>query len=303
MKTVCPPYLNQGDAIALIAPAKYIDVKRIDNAVRFFESWRLRVRVGKSVLSAPAFFSAPDELRLKDFQEALDDRMIKAIVCARGGYGSLRILDQLDFTEFVKYPKWIVGYSDITAIQVHVGVNYGVASMHGEMPLKYPDFPSTDANLQSLQTALFGQPYTIAVTSQPENRCGHATGKLVGGNLSMLCSLLGSRSFPDLKDCILFLEDVDEQLYQIDRLLLSLQRVGVFHKITGLVLGQFTDIHDNTPSFGKNVEAMIGEKLTTRNYPVMFNLPSGHTNINKALILGAEHSIEVNEKRCTLTLL
>ncbi|MCL2027362.1 MAG: LD-carboxypeptidase [Bacteroidales bacterium] len=294
-----PKFLQKGDIVALVAPAKKLDVSIVENARKHLENWGLQVIVGESATASFHQFSGDDEVRRKDFQTQLDDPNVKAIICLRGGYGSARIIDQLDFSEFVKFPKWIVGYSDITVIQNHILKNFNIASLHAEMPLNFPKFQQTNESLNALENAIFGEFESFEIPSDSLNKMGSAKAELVGGNLAILCNLLGSNSEINTDGKILFLEDIGEYLYSIDRMMMTLKRAGKFDKLAGLVVGQFTNIKDSDIPFGKNVYEIIAEHTEKYDYPVMFDIPAGHCDINKALIFGAEYAMNVSEKMCT----
>ena len=302
---ILPKFLQKNDTIALVAPAKKTDISIVENARKHFENWGLQVIVGDSATASFHQFSGDDDVRAQDFQTQLDNPNIKAIVCLRGGYGSVRIIDQLDFSEFVKHPKWIVGYSDVTVIQNHILKNYGIASLHAEMPLKFPVF-GTDVDvrasesLNALKNALFGifEPFQLQPNSL--NKFGSAKAELVGGNLAILCNLLGSVSEIDTRGKILFLEDIGEYLYAIDRMMMTLKRAGKLDKLAGLVVGQFVNLQDNEIPFGKTVYEIIAEHVAEYSYPVMFDIPCGHSEVNKTLVFNGIYTLDVSEKLAIL---
>jgi len=329
-----PKFLQKNDTIALVAPAKKTDISIVENARKHFENWGLQVIVGDSATASFHQFSGDDDVRTQDFQTQLDNPNIKAIICLRGGYGSVRIIDQLDFSEFVKHPKWIVGYSDVTVIQNHILKNYGIASLHAEMPLNYPPLAGvsrrdgggrvltkesllarvcnpcqsngTDVDvrasesLNALKNALFGIFEPFQLQPNPLNKLGSAKAELVGGNLAILCNLLGSVSEIDTRGKILFLEDIGEYLYAIDRMMMTLKRAGKLDKLAGLVVGQFVNLQDNEIPFGKTVYEIIAEHVAEYNYPVMFDIPCGHSEVNKTLIFNGNYTLDVSEKLAIL---
>ncbi|MDR0437196.1 MAG: LD-carboxypeptidase [Bacteroidales bacterium] len=299
---IIPKYLQPGDTIALASSAKKVDFQIVENARKHFESWGFQVIVGESAMASEHQFAGDDELRTKDFQTQLDNPNVNTIICLRGGYGSVRIIEYLDFSEFVKHPKWIVGYSDVTVIQNHILKNYNIASLHAEMPLKFPDFPNTNDSLGALKNALFGRIDPIRIQSNSLNKMGSAKGELVGGNLAILCSLLGSSSEMDTRGKILFLEDVGEYLYAIDRMMMTLKRAGKLDQLAGLAIGQFTDLKDNDIPFGKTVYEIIAEHVATYDYPVLFDVPTGHCEINKPLVFGGVYTMEITEESATLNI-
>jgi len=287
---IFPKFLQKNDTIALVCTARKIDFSLVENARKHFESWGFHVIVGESATAEYFQYSGDDALRTKDFQTQLDDPNVKAIICLRGGFGTARIVDQLDFSAFVKHPKWIVGYSDVTVIQNHILENFGIASLHGEMALKFPEFPETNESLDALKNALFGV-FGTDETSAPAK----ITGELVGGNLAILCSLLGSKSELNTDGKILFLEDVGEWLYAIDRMMTTLKRAGKLDNLAGLAVGQFTHLKDDKTAFGKSAYEIIAEHVAEYDYPVIFDVPAGHCDINLPLVFGGIYTIEVSE--------
>jgi muramoyltetrapeptide carboxypeptidase len=298
--SILPKYPQKNDTIALVSTAKKVDFSVVENARKHFESWGLKVVVGESATASYHQFSGDDEVRTRDFQAQLDNPEVKAIICLRGGYGSVRILDRLDFTEFAKHPKWIVGYSDVTAIQSHVLKNHLIASLHAEMPLKFPIFPNTNESLEALKNALFGRFESLQIQPNVLNKTGVTKGELVGGNLAILCSLLGSPSEIDTRGKILFLEDVGEYLYAIDRMMMTLKRAEKLDQLVGLAIGQFTDLQDNAIPFGKTAYEIIAEHVAEYDYPVLFDIPAGHCKINKPLIFGGVYTMNISEQSAIL---
>jgi muramoyltetrapeptide carboxypeptidase len=288
-----PVCLHKGDTVALLSTAKNVDVSIVENARKHFENWGFRVVVGESATASFHQFAGDDEVRTRDFQTQIDDPNVKAIVCLRGGYGSVRIIDQLDFSEFVKNPKWIVGYSDVTVIQNHVLKNYNISSLHAEMPLKFSEFPKSNDSLNALKNALFGNFEPFDIEPNFLNKNGSAKGELVGGNLAILCNLLGSSSEIDTCGKILFLEDVGEYFYAIDRMVMTLKRAGKLDGLAGLAIGQFTNLQDNDVPFGKTVCEIIAEHVADYDYPVVFDVPAGHCEINKPMVFGGVYTMEV----------
>ena len=278
-----PPYLKKGDTVAITCPAKKLPVP-IEDAVRLLESWGLNVVLGETVHASWNQFAGTDELRAADFQRFLDDHSVKAIFAARGGYGTIRIIDAINFTEFAANPKWIIGFSDITILHSHIHAVYNTQSIHGQMPLTIPD--GSRISLETLRKALFNEPYEIEYESIAENRTGEGSGILTGGNLTLLQMMSGSVSEQDYKDKILFLEDVGEYLYSIDRMIISFKRAGILAGLKGLIIGGFTDLKDNDIPFGQTAEQIIMAHVKEFDYPVCFNFPAGHIKDNRALIFG-----------------
>ena len=294
---IIPPYLKQGDTVAITCTAKSLPVP-IDVAVRLLESWGLKVVLGETVYASWNQFAGTDELRAADFQRFLDDNSIKAIFAARGGYGTIRIIDSIDFSGFAINPKWIVGFSDITILHSHIHAIHNVQTIHGQMPLTIPD--GIKISLETLRKALFNEPLEYIYQSSFENRSGSATGILTGGNLTLLLMMSGSVSEQDYSDKILFLEDVGEYLYSIDRMMLSFKRAGILSGLKGLIIGGFTDLKDNDIPFGQTAEEIIMSHVNDYTYPVCFNFPAGHIADNRALILGKEISLTVESKKVSM---
>ena len=295
---VTPPYLQKGDTLAIVSTARKITERELEPAIELVSSWGLKVLLGETIGATENQFAGNDALRLQDLQEQIDNPEIKAIWCARGGYGTVRIIDKLDFTAFTRSPKWILGYSDVTTLHSHIH-NLGFETlqtfMAGEVKSK------KQILLDELKQTLFGKKQSITYTSNDKlNRIGKATGKLVGGNLSILYSLCGSASALETEGAILFIEDLDEYLYHVDRMMQNLKRNGMLAKLAGLVVGGMNDMNDNTISFGKTAKEIIREAVADYNYPVCFNFPAGHVNENKTLILGRRSELIVTNKNVSL---
>jgi len=285
-----PPYLKKGDKIALVCPAKKLP-KPIDEAIAILSSWGLEVIIGESVYASHHQFAGTDELRTKDIQQFLDDPSIKAIIAGRGGYGTIRIIDELDFTQFNLNPKWIIGFSDITVLLSHIISQSEVQCIHGQMPYTFEE--STSEALDSLKNALFGEQQVYQYESEFPNRSGEATGLLIGGNLTLLAMLQGSVSEMDFTDKILFLEDVGEHEYSIDRMLRMLKRAGKLAHLKGLIIGAFNEIEVEKIPFGQTVEEVIWDIIREYDYPVCFNFPTGHIDHNLTMVLGAKVLLKV----------
>lgn len=284
-----PPYLQQGDTIAIVAPAGIIKTSRadvFDKAKALLQSWGLHVVIGEHVLAQNGHFAGTDAQRCEDFQKALDDPKIKAIWCARGGYGSVRILDKLDYTKFKQKPKWIIGYSDVTAFHNQMNV-LGYQSLHAMMATS---LESNDSEIiQTLATckkALFGEGLVYEIPSSTYNKTGEATAQLTGGNLTLLSNMLGSSTSIDTRGKILFIEEIGEYAYSIDRMLQSLKRAGYFEHCKGLIIGDISKVKYNSTEFGKNKYEIILDVVKEYNIPVIFNFPAGHEPDNRALIMG-----------------
>lgn len=289
MKT--PPYLIKGDKIAIVAPAGKIDHDVVNNAVRKLESMGLNVVIGKNVFNNHFQYAATDIERLDDFQQALDDNNVKAILCARGGYGIIRIIDKINFSNFKQKPKWIIGFSDVTVLHSHIFSCFGIETLHATMAAGLKD----DLSANSLRNCLFGEWINYEYKTEEYSRKGNAVGKLVGGNLAILCSLIGSKSDLDTTGKILFLEDVGEYLYRLNRMMLQLKRARKLENLAGLIVGGLTDMKDNDNPFGKTSHEIIAEAIEEYGYPVSFGFPAGHQKDNRALILGRKATLSIDE--------
>lgn len=295
-----PPYLQPGDTVAITCPAKKLP-HSIEDAVKLLESWDLNVILGETVHASWHQFAGDDELRTSDFQRFLDDPSVKAIFAARGGYGTIRIIDRLQFSGFSNHPKWIIGFSDITVLHSHIQSLYKTESIHGQMPLTIRE--GSEISLETLRKALFNEEILYSYTNQANNRSGEAEGILIGGNLSLLVMMAGSVSEQDFSDKILFLEDVGEYLYSIDRMMWNLKRAGKLKNLKGLVVGGFTELKDNDIPFGQTAEQIIMEHVKEFDFPVCFNFPAGHIADNRALIFGRMIRLRVDGKQVDLSYL
>lgn len=294
---ISPPDLKKGDKIGIVAPARKISREELDFSIKIFKSWGLEVILGKNLFNAYNQFSGTDEERAEDLQTMLDDTSIKAIISVRGGYGTLRIIDKLDFSKFQKTPNRIIGYSDITVLHSHIHQNFGIETLHATMPI---NFHKNEEALETLRKALFGEEIHYQINSHPLNRKGICEGEIIGGNLSLLYALQGSKSDIDIKGKILFIEDLDEYLYHIDRMMISLKRSGKLENLSGLIVGGMTDMKDNQIPFGKPAEEIILDAIKEYDYPVCFNFPAGHIDRNLALIFGRKAKLEVTETGASL---
>jgi muramoyltetrapeptide carboxypeptidase len=262
-------------------------------AIRVLESWGYRVVEGKCLYGISNQFSGTDDERAADFQAMLDDPEIKAIFCARGGYGSVRIVDKLDLTSFRSNPKWIVGYSDITVFHSHIHKQYGIQTLHAAMPINFPPDGTMNESLESLKTILEGGHTSYEIPAHEFNTNGKADGKIIGGNLSILYSLGGSKSDIDTRGKILFIEDLDEYLYHIDRMMMNLKRSGKLEGLAGLIVGGMNDMNDNEIPYGQTAYEIIADAVSDYSYPVLFNFPAGHVRTNLGLIMGGRYEMEV----------
>jgi len=296
---IIPTPLKEKDLIGIVAPAGRIDKNIVEQAVLRIKKMGYRVRVGKHVHQHHYNFAATDEKRLFDLQQMLDDKEVKAIICTRGGYGVVRILDRIDFTGFMKNPKWLVGFSDITALHAAIQ-KQGVASIHGPMTKSFLNYTETGLDVEILFSFLEGECPEYIINPYPNNRKGIAKGTLVGGNLSILHALRGTAFDFNPEGKILFIEDLNEYLYHLDRVMHNLKLGGVLEKLRGLVVGQFTDMKDNETPFGESIEEIILNSVAEYSYPVAFNFPSGHVETNFPLILGDEVELKVEEEQVSL---
>jgi len=288
--SIIPPFLKKGDKIAITCPAKKLPNPMTD-AIKLLESWGLEVVLGDTVNASYHQFAGDDAFRAKDLQRFIDDDSVKAIIAARGGYGTVRMIDMVDFSRFAEHPKWVVGFSDITLLHSHLFANFNAPSIHGQMPMTIPD--ASARSLDTLRKALFGEELSYQLGPNPLNWHGEGTGLLIGGNLSLLISLSGSVSDMDYSGKILFIEDVSEYLYSIDRMLRALKRAGKLSKLKGLIVGGFTDAKDNDIPFGQTVPEIIIEIVKEYGYPVCFDFPAGHVPDNCSLLLGRQVNLLV----------
>lgn len=302
-----PPYLHKGDTIGITAPAGWITQQEIQPAVEVMQSWGYKIQTGNTIGKKDFTFAGTDEERLKDLQSMLDDPEIKAIMCARGGYGSVRIVDRIDWKKFRAHPKWIIGFSDITVLHSHIHINFQIASIHSKMTNSFPDDwnkaePIQIETIISIQDALSGRIMNYSAVPSSQNRQGHAEGILVGGNLKTIESLSGSASDIKTDGKILFVEDTGEYLYSIDRMFWNLKRTGKLKNLKGLIVGGFRIKPDDPgEEFGRTLEEIVLEKIRDRSYPVCFNFPVGHQRNNFALKCGVRHRLKVEEGEVSLT--
>jgi muramoyltetrapeptide carboxypeptidase len=293
MKFTKPTYLKKGDTIMIVAPAGFVpDSTEIEPGIALAKSWGLEVIVGNNAFKKHNHFAGTDAERQSDLQFALDNNNIKAIWCSRGGYGTVRIIDQIDFTAFEQHPKWVVGFSDITTLHSTIH-NLGIATIHATMPGGMKR--ASDEAKQTLYKALFGYSYDLEIPTNPLNKMGNAKGVLIGGNLSILNSMIGSFSEVNMNGKILFIEDVGEDLYRVDRMMYTLKRTGALKNLKGLIVGDFDYDVEKDTLFGGTHREIILNVVKDYNFPVLFDFPAGHVRDNRALIFGKEIHIEVNE--------
>jgi len=296
-----PPYLQKGDTIGLVCPAGTMPVEKVSECIRVInEDWGFTIKVGTTVGQQYHYFSGTDEERLEDFQHMLDDENVKAILCARGGYGLSRIIDKIDFTNFKKNPKWIIGFSDVTILHSHIYRNHSISTMHAPMANAFNEDGFKNEFIRSLRHALEGKKIKYQCKPHEFNKKGEGIGELVGGNLSLLAHLIGTDSDIKTKGRILFIEDVGEYLYNIDRMMYQLKRSGKLDKLAGLIVGGFTDMKDTERPFGQTVHEVIRDAVAEYGYPVCFDFPVSHEKENYALKIGVGYKLKVGKNRVTL---
>ena len=287
-----PISLKDGDSIGIVSTARKISKTELKPALELFKSWGLKVVLGKHLFGNHNQFSGTIEERSYEMQKMFDNKSIKAIVCARGGYGTVQIIDELDFTIFKENPKWIVGYSDVTVLHSHLNT-LGYQSLHASMPINLQE--NTEKAIASLKNSLFGKEIKYEISSHPLNRSGKGQGELIGGNLSILYSLLSSSSQVDFNGKILFIEDLDEYLYHVDRMIMNFKRNQSLSQLKGIIIGGMTKMHDNEVPFGKSVEEIIFDAVKEYDFPICFNFPAGHLKDNQAIQFGQSATLEVSE--------
>jgi len=302
-KLIQPPYLKAGDTVAIVAPSGVLKnrTKEITRAKELLESWQLKVVVGDHLFSKDNHFAGTDQERCEDFQKALDNPNIKAIWSARGGYGTVKILDKLDYTKFLQQPKWVIGYSDITALhnQLHTK---GVESIHAIMCVSLPeDLSKIEKSIDTFKAAIFGESINYTLKGSSYNRVGGTSGELVGGNLTILHTMLGSNTSINVSGKILFIEEIGEYKYHIDRMLQSLKRAGYFDYCKGVIVGDMSRMRKNTTLWGSSVEQLVLDALEDYNFPIAFNMPAGHEDDNRAMIMGRRINLVVSKEQSIVT--
>ena len=289
-----PPYLKTGDTVIILSTARKISHEEVAPAVKLFESWGLKVRLGNTIGLSDNQYAGTDKQRLDDIQQAVNDESISAIICARGGYGTVRIVDDIDWTGLLKHPKWITGFSDMTYLHVHLNQTLGVQTLHSSVPALF--HRNTPEAIDTIRQHLFGEEVIYDADWHELNRKGEAKGVLIGGNLSILYSITGTKSGFNTAGKILFIEDIDERLYHLDRMMINLKRSGKLQDLAGLIVGGMTDMSDNAVPFGKTAEEIIKEHVSEFDYPVCFNFPAGHIADNRAVVLGKVTKMIVGER-------
>jgi len=297
---IIPPYLKRGDTVGILCPAGYMPLEKAITAVETLTEWGFHVIRGKTLGHQFHYFSGTDEERLHDLQHMMDDKSIKAIFCARGGYGMGRIIEKLHFKKFKKNPKWIIGFSDITVLHSHLFSKYKIASLHAPMAAAFNDGEFNNKYIQSLKDALEGKKANYINDGHSFNKKGKASGILIGGNLSLLAHLIGTSSEINTKNKILFIEDVGEYIYNVDRMMYQLKRSSKLDELAGLIIGKFTEMKDTTIPFGQTTEEVIRDIVKEYDYPVCFSFPVSHDRENYALKVGGEYKLSVSSSKSIL---
>ena len=299
--TKVPPYLKPGDTIGIVCPAGFMALEKAQTCIDTLQEWGYKTKIGRTLGSSSVnYFSGSDDERLLDLQEMMDDDNVQAILCGRGGYGIGRIIDQINFKKFIRHPKWLIGYSDITVLHAHIYSNFKIATLHSPMAAAFNDGGSGNEYVRSLKDALVGKKMRYQCGPHDFNQRGEAVGELVGGNLALIAHVVGTSSDLKTRGRILFLEDLGEYLYNVDRMLYQLKRNGKFKKLAGLIVGGFTDMKDTERPFGKNVYEIIHDIVKEADYPVCFNFPVSHEKENYALKVGVGFKFKVSKSRVTL---
>ncbi|MEO8821984.1 MAG: LD-carboxypeptidase [Ginsengibacter sp.] len=293
--TIIPPYLKPGDTIGIVCPAGYMPFEKAQTCIETLTNWGFKVICGKTLGNQFHYFSGTDEERWKDLQQMMDDDKIDAVLCGRGGYGTGRIIDKLNFSKFKKHPKWIIGFSDITVLHCHLFSNFKIASMHAPMAAAFNDDEFKNQYIQSLHDAMLGKSADYKTEGNILDQPGKAKGILVGGNLSLLVNVIGTSSDIKTKNKILFIEEVGEYIYSVDRMMYQLKRSGKLDDLKGLIIGRFSDMKDTTIPFGQSVELAIKDLVKDYHYPVCFGFPVSHDKENYALKVGVKYKLKVEK--------
>lgn len=291
---ITPPFLKKGDTVAIVAPARKVAAADIEPGLKKLRDWGLKLITSPHLFGEKDQYSGTDEERAADLQMMLDNPEVRAIFAARGGYGTVRIIDRLDFTAFCEHPKWIVGFSDVTVLHSHIHSRFGIETLHAAMPFTFPADRTDNPSTESLRKALFGEALNFKVPPHDLSLPGLAEGILTGGNLSILYALVGSPSDLQTEGKILFIEDLDEYLYHIDRMMMNLKRTGKLSSLAGMIVGGMSKMNDNAVPFGKSAEEIIFEAVAGYGYPVCFGFPAGHLEDNRALFLGRKARLEIS---------
>lgn len=299
-RKIQPPFLKPGDEVAIISPSFVVDRSKIEAAARFLENWGLKVHTGKNAFHASGPFAGTDRQRISDLQRATEDSKIKAVFCARGGYGMLRIIDKIDFSSLKRNPKWYIGFSDVTVLHLWLNRKFNLVTIHGEMPVNYTNPSKSADTISSLHDALFGPGPTVEWQGRSIHPCS-VSGELTGGNISLIYSLIGTPADPDTKGKILVIEEVGEYLYRLDRMLVSLKLAGKLKGLAALVAGGFRDMEETSRPWHKTPFDLIKNIVSEYNYPVFFNFPAGHIDDNRSFYSGKEARIDVKGRKAVLS--
>ena len=297
---IIPPYLQKGDTIGILCPSGFMPFEKAETCIKTLKKWGFNISIGKTLGHQFHYFSGTDEERINDLQQMLDDKTIKAILCARGGYGLSRMIDKIDFKKFKQNPKWVIGFSDITVLHSYINNKLKIASLHSPMAGAFNEGGATNEFIQSLHKALTGKKLKYSCEANSYNRIGTATGGLIGGNLALLAHAVGSPWDMETKNKILFVEDTGEYLYNIDRMLLQLKHAGKLKSLSAFIVGGFTDMKDTTTPFGQNIYEIIWDKVKEYDYPVCFDFPVAHSANNFALKTGIMHKLIVAKNKVML---
>ncbi len=297
---IIPPYLKNGDTIGIVCPSGFMAFEKAETCMEVLQLWGYQIKVGKTLGSQFNYFSGTDEERLADLQNMMDDETVDAVFFGRGGYGLSRIIDKINFEKFVKNPKWLIGYSDITLLHAHLFSRYNIASLHAPMAAAFNDDGYKNEYIDSLKNAISGGESLYKCETHRYNKPGNATGVLFGGNLSLITHAIGTPSDVDTTDKILFLEDIGEYIYALDRMLHQLKRSGKFAKPAAIIFGSFTDMKETTIPFGNTTEEVLLDAIKDLNIPICFNFPVGHTDENYALKIGVKYNLIVDAAGVTL---
>lgn len=295
-----PPYLKKGDTIGIVCPSGFMPAENVETCIKTLENWGYRVKVGSTVGSQFNYFSGTDKQRTQDLQKMMNDGGIKAILCARGGYGLSRIIDDLDFQKFKRSPKWIIGFSDITVLHAHIFQHFGIATLHAPMAAAFNNDGYKNEYIASLKNALSGDIANYDCAAHALNKVGSGEGDLIGGNLAMVAHLIGSHSSYKTRHKILFLEDVGEYLYSVDRMMIQLERAEMFKHLQGLIIGGFSDMKDTTTPFGLDVYNIINHHVKDYKFPICYGFPVSHETENVALKIGVKHELKVGKEGVSL---
>lgn len=295
-----PPYLKKGDTIGIVCPSGYMPKENAQTCIDTLQAWGYKVKIGSTLGSQFHYFSGNDKQRTQDLQKMLDDNSVKAILCGRGGYGLSRIIDKLDFQKFKRNPKWVIGFSDITVLHAHIHQHYGIATLHAPMAAAFNNDGFKNEYVGSLKDALSGAVANYSCDVHALNKLGTGEGELVGGNLAMIAHLIGSHSSYKTRHKILFLEDIGEYLYNIDRMMIQLERAELFKHLKGLIIGGFSDMKDTTIPFGTDIHNLIHHHVKDFRFPVCYDFPVSHETENVALKIGVKHELKVGKEGVSL---